>query len=66
MADRTKPNVAWWAWTSGAVDFVFLVQQLEQYRFKMTGISFERQDGCPGESGPNMDQPSMFPVDIKH
>jgi len=39
----------------------FLVQQSEQYRFKMVGISFDRQDGCPGETRPNTESPSMFP-----
>jgi hypothetical protein len=38
----------------------FLVQQLEQYRFKMTGISFERQEGCPGDGQANEDRPSLF------
>jgi hypothetical protein len=40
----------------------FLVQQLGQCRFKMAGISFNRQDGCPGESPPSQDSPSLFPT----
>jgi hypothetical protein len=38
----------------------FLVKQLEQYRFKMVGINFERQEGCPGESLPSTESPSLF------
>jgi hypothetical protein len=38
----------------------FLVEQLEQYRFKMVGINFDRQEGCPGESKPKTDSPSLF------
>jgi len=41
---------------------LFLVRQREQNRFTMVGISFNRQDGCPGESGPVMDSPSLFPT----
>jgi hypothetical protein len=38
----------------------FLVQQPEQYRFKMLGVSFDRHDGCPGETPPTEDKPSLF------
>jgi len=38
----------------------FLVKQLEQYRFKMVGINFDRQEGCPRESKPKPDSPSLF------
>lgn len=38
----------------------FLVQQSDQYAFKMVGISFDRQEGCPGESQPNLDGPTLF------
>jgi hypothetical protein len=44
-----------------ALSVYFLVEQLEQYRFKMVGISFDRQEGCPGESKPNTESPSLFP-----
>jgi hypothetical protein len=40
----------------------FLVQQLGQYQFKMTGISFDPEVSCPGESEPNENSPSLFPV----
>jgi hypothetical protein len=41
----------------------FLVQQIEQYRFRMMGISFDRQDGCPGESELNRTtSPTLFPA----
>lgn len=41
----------------------FLVQQLEgPYRYKMTDISFNRQDGCPGDSGPSLEKPTLFPT----
>jgi hypothetical protein len=41
----------------------FLVQQLEEpYRYKMTDISFSRQEGCPGESGPSLEKPTLFPA----
>jgi hypothetical protein len=40
----------------------FLVQQFEKYRFKMVGISFDRQDGCPGDSPPSEESPSLFPA----
>jgi hypothetical protein len=43
----------------------FLVQQSDQYRFTMTGISFDRQEGCPGESQPNSDSPTLFPANEK-
>jgi hypothetical protein len=39
----------------------FLVQQADPYRFEMSGISFERQDGCPGEGQASSDRPSLFP-----
>jgi hypothetical protein len=39
----------------------FLVQQLGQYQFKMTGISFDPDDDCPGESEPNENSPTLFP-----
>jgi hypothetical protein len=38
-----------------------LVEQLGQYRFRMGGISFNRQQGCPGESPPSDESPSLFP-----
>src|SRR5579862_1015973 len=44
----------------------FLVQQSGHYRFTMTGISFERQEGCPGESDPNIESPTLFPADERH
>ena len=40
----------------------FLVQQLGQYKFVMTGVSFNPDDDCPGESPPNENSPSLFPV----
>jgi hypothetical protein len=43
----------------------FLVKQSEQYRFKMVEIGFDRQDGCPGESPPTEDNPSLFPTEQK-
>ncbi|MGD0616479.1 MAG: hypothetical protein ABSB67_02340 [Bryobacteraceae bacterium] len=39
----------------------FLVQAMPEYRFQMTGISFTRQEGCPGESDPEAESPSLFP-----
>jgi hypothetical protein len=44
----------------------FLVQQSNQYRFKMVGVSFDRQEGCPGESQPNSEGPTLFPANEKH
>lgn len=38
----------------------FLIRWEENYRFQMTGISFDRQDGCPGESYPSGKRPSLF------
>jgi hypothetical protein len=38
----------------------FLVHRLEKYRFEMAEISFDEQDGCPGESPPSTDRPSLF------
>lgn len=43
----------------------FLVEESGQYRFKMAGISFDRQEGCPGESEPNLKSPTLFPVQGK-
>lgn len=43
----------------------FLVQQSDQYRFKMAGISFDRQEGCPGDSQPNLESPTLFPSQEK-
>ena len=43
----------------------FLVQQSEQFRFKMAGVSFDRQDGCPGESEPSFARPSLLSVPEK-
>ncbi len=40
----------------------FLVQQSGQYGFKMTDIAFDPQDGCPGESKPSLESPSLFPA----
>jgi hypothetical protein len=39
----------------------FLVQQIEKYRFEMAGISFDRQDGCPGDGLASEDSPTLFP-----
>lgn len=39
----------------------FLVRQSGQYRFEMTGISFDRQEGCPGESRRSSASPTLFP-----
>ena len=40
----------------------FLVQEIGEHRYKMIGISFDRQDGCPGDSYPDLDvRPSLFP-----
>jgi hypothetical protein len=44
----------------------FLVQQSDQYRFKMVGISFNRHEGCPGESQPNLESPTLFPANEKN
>lgn len=38
----------------------FLVRQMEQYRFRMLDVSFERLSGCPGDAGPNLGIPSLF------
>jgi hypothetical protein len=38
----------------------FLVRHLDTFRFEMTDASFSRQDGCPGESQPNLESPSLF------
>jgi hypothetical protein len=38
----------------------FPVHGLEKHRFEMVEISFDRQDGCPGESPPSTDRPSLF------
>ncbi len=38
----------------------FVVQEETNYRFKMLNISFKRQAGCPGESFPRNDYPSLF------
>ena len=43
----------------------FLVRQSGQYRFTMTGISFDRQDGCLGESQPASESPTLFPANDK-
>jgi hypothetical protein len=32
---------------------------------ELTGISFDRQEGCPGESQPNSDSPTLFPANEK-
>lgn len=45
-----------------ALPVYFLVQQSEQYKFRMTGISFDRQDGCPGETPLKDERPSLFPA----
>jgi hypothetical protein len=39
----------------------FLVKRMEQYRFEMVGINSNRQEGCPGESRPSTESPSLFP-----
>jgi hypothetical protein len=39
----------------------FLVHQLEQYRFEMKAVSFDRQEGCPGESEALLHGPTLFP-----
>ena len=39
----------------------FLVQQLDQYRFAVAGIKFDRPDGCPGDSQPSTAKPTLFP-----
>jgi hypothetical protein len=39
----------------------FLIQQPAQYRYRMLNISFDRQEGCPGDSGPSHDSPTLFP-----
>jgi hypothetical protein len=44
----------------------FLVQQSDGYRFKMAGISFQRQEGCPGESQPSIEGPTLFSSDHLH
>jgi hypothetical protein len=39
----------------------FLVEDLGGYRFKLIGVSFDRQSGCPGESYASYDNPpSLF------
>jgi hypothetical protein len=43
----------------------FLVQQSDKYRFKITSISFDRQEGCPGESQPSSERPTLFPANEK-
>jgi hypothetical protein len=55
------------AWIKGnelpdALSVYFLVQQSDQYRFKMIAINFDRQEGCPGESPPSAESPSLFPI----
>jgi len=44
-----------------ALPVYFLVQQSEQYKFQMTGISFDRPDGCPGETPLKDEHLSLFP-----
>ena len=44
-----------------SLSLYFLVQQSDKYHFKMIGINFDRQEGCPGESQPNSESPSLFP-----
>jgi hypothetical protein len=39
----------------------FLVRQADQYRFQVTGIGFDRQEGCPGDGRPGEESPSLFP-----
>jgi len=45
------------------LDVYFLVQQSEQYRFKMIKIGFDQEDDCPGEGRPDLQGPipSLFP-----
>ncbi len=38
----------------------FPIQQAENHRFQTTGISFDRQDGCPGEAEPSAEHLSLF------
>jgi len=45
-----------------ALTVYFLVQPLEPYRFRMLGISFDRQEGCPGNSTPSIGTPTLFPA----
>jgi hypothetical protein len=45
----------------------FLVEELGKFRFQMADVSFGRQEGCPGETYPESDSPSLFsksPMDI--
>jgi hypothetical protein len=41
----------------------FLIEESGQYRYKMIGINFVRQEGCPGGSRPNTEAPlpTLFP-----
>lgn len=40
----------------------FLVEQTDPYRFRMTGIRFDRQEGCPGNGQPSHENPTLFPA----
>jgi hypothetical protein len=44
----------------------FLIRRKENYRFQMTGISFDREDGCPGESSPSEEKPTLFGSEPGH
>jgi hypothetical protein len=40
----------------------FLVEDPGGYRYKMSEVSFNRQEGCPGETEATYDNPpSLFP-----
>jgi hypothetical protein len=40
----------------------FLVRQFGSYEFKMLDVSFERQEGCPGEAQPSSERQTLFPA----
>lgn len=43
------------------LEVFLLVEDRGGYLYKMSGISFERQEGCPGEAAAADTQPSLFP-----
>jgi hypothetical protein len=44
----------------------FLMQARPEFHFQMTGISNDRQEGCPGQGDPSQDSPSLFPASTQH
>lgn len=44
------------------VSAYFLVHQTAPSSFKMTGVSLQRQPGCPGSGQPSNAHPSLFPA----